>query len=300
METSKTKRELQLLYVATFIPLILTWTIDHFTKKAASGFNSSSISFFGPVGFIFRQNYGLVTGLYSESSPLLREVSLATVAGFLLFIYFMIQYLLPTRNLMFRSGLSFLMGGILGNVTDRMVHGSVTDFITLGNASYYTSIFNCADALQWVGYVLVIYSVTRKWDTLWRVEELRQSYCVNPKFQLSYCLNLVACGLGFAIISGAFTFTYFKIAIGGASFKILVSYLLVFSLVTLAFLILLFILGMIISHRIAGPIYAFERFLKELQEGQSPSFKLRSKDQFMHLEELAAQLKEVLGRTDYK
>jgi signal peptidase II len=285
-----------LIYLTVFLPLLFTGWIDRLTKDAAIKFASGAPVFYGPFALVQQQNRGVVSGIYANVSPLLREVTLSTVAGFLLFIYFMIQYLIPSRSLIFRSGLSFLIGGILGNVSDRMLQGSVTDFLSMGNSSFLTPIFNLADVMQWVGYGLILFSLIQNPEVLFKTHEQRKSYWVNPKFQLSYCFNLMACGLGFSVISGAFTFTYLKIAFEQSAVtpmvasSILSCYFLVFALITVSFLIVLFILGMILSNRIAGPIFSFERFLEDLEKKGTGDFKLRSSDHFQHLEVLAKKL----------
>ncbi len=67
------------------------------------------------------------------------------------------------------------------------------------------------------------------------------------------------------------------------------------------FTIMLFSVGKLISHRIAGPIYAFERFLTDILEGkgltkEGSALQLRTNDDFKHLEELAEQVKIKLNK----
>ncbi len=54
------------------------------------------------------------------------------------------------------AGLALLLGGATGNVTDRIVHGSVTDFLEIWLGTYRWPAFNVADAAITVGAVLVI------------------------------------------------------------------------------------------------------------------------------------------------
>jgi len=249
------------------------------------------------------RNYGIMNGLYANGSTLLREVSLCTAGGFLLVIYCMLQFLMPIASLSMRIGLAFWMGGIFGNVSERMISGFSTDFITIGSLQHMSPIFNPADLFQWVGVFLVFFSLAKNFKTLWQSNELRSRYFVNLKFQLSYCAKLVGCGLGFATVIGFFTFSYFKIVLEQSHLpdpteanQILFCYLSIFTVVSIAFLFLLFIVGMILSHRIAGPIHAFERYISEIEEGKSHSLKFRKKDEFKHLEILAARLKTMIGK----
>lgn len=52
--------------------------------------------------------------------------------------------------------LSFVLGGALGNLTDRIVHGRVTDFIQWYYKTHYWPAFNLADSAITVGVALLI------------------------------------------------------------------------------------------------------------------------------------------------
>jgi signal peptidase II len=76
--------------------------------------------------------------------------------------------------------------------------------------------------------------------------------------------------------------------------KFLIPFTITFSVIIAGFCIGLFTVGKIISHKIAGPIYAFEKFLADSMEGKNRPFKLRSKDEFKHLENMALQFQNFL------
>ncbi len=60
-----------------------------------------------------------------------------------------------------RLALALQLGGALGNLTDRLIHGIVTDFISIGSFP----VFNIADASISIGSAILI-------ATMW-VEERR-------------------------------------------------------------------------------------------------------------------------------
>jgi len=132
-------------------------------------------------------NKGAMLGLFSDLPPVLRIVSLSTGGAFLLFSFIIIQYLLPTRSMILRMGMSILIGGILGNVIDRTIWGHVVDFIILGNQKMYTGVFNVADALQWIGYFMMGYAMIKDRDKLWPKNNIRKNAWVNVHYQLRYC-----------------------------------------------------------------------------------------------------------------
>lgn len=291
-------RNLWLLVISL---LVGSWAIDQATKYWALQ-SISGISFYGPFGFVLHRNPGAILGAFSDLPPLLRIVSLSTGGAFLIFIYGAIQYLLPRRSLVLRSGMSLLLGGILGNVTDRILGGSVVDFIMLGSREMASPAFNFADAIQWVGYFMIVYSLIKEGAQIWPNENERKKVWVNPRFQLKYCAILVFIGLGFSIVAGVFSYTYIGITIEDIVIgpsdplekKFLIPFLEVYAVISLGFLFTLFLIGRILSHRTAGPLYAFELFLDDVLHGKDRPLKLRAGDEFHHLEELANEVREKL------
>ena len=65
-------------------------------------------------------------------------------------------------------------------------------------------------------------------------------------------------------------------------------------MITVGFSVGLFTIGKIISHKIAGPVYAFEKFINDSLGGTNRPFKLRTHDEFKHLEDLALKMQKQL------
>ncbi len=282
-------------WLIVILPLFFTWGIDRITKLWAE--NIRGLTYHGPVGLVLHHNHGAILGLFSDLPAVLRIVSLSTGGAFLLFSFGVIQYILPIKSLLLRCGMSVLLGGILGNVTDRILYGYVVDFILLGTPENHTPAFNMADFLQWVGYGMIVLALIKEGDILWPADNTRKAYWVNLKFQLRYCFILVGVGLGFGIIAGVYSYTYLRVTIIeliGHNFRILdqylIPYVLTFLVVSFAFGIILFMTGRVLSQRIAGPLYAFERFLEDLAAGNPRTLRLRAGDEFRHLEELGERI----------
>jgi signal peptidase II len=281
--------------------LLGSWGIDQLTKLWALNV-ITSLNFYGPIGLVLHRNPGVILGAFSDLPPLLRVVSLSTGGAFLIFIYGAIQYLLPRKSLVLRSGMSLLLGGILGNVTDRIVSGSVVDFILIRTPQMASPAFNFADAIQWVGYFMIVYSLLKEGAQIWPNENERKKVWVNPRFQLKYCFMLVFIGLGFSIVAGVFSYTYIVITIEDIVIgpseslqkKFLVPFLEVYAIISLGFMVTLFLIGRVLSHRTAGPLYAFELFLEDALKGKDRPLKLRAGDEFHHLQELAEVIRAKL------
>jgi len=290
-----TKRDWYLNLLVIFV----IWLLDFVTKWLAIE-HIRGLQFYGPIGLVLHFNPGAMLGAFSGLPPVLRVVSLSTGGAFLFFIYLAIQHLIamPAKHL--RYGMSILLGGILGNVTDRIVQGSVTDFLLIGSIQRSTPAFNVADAVQWVGYFLIVYSLVKDGNVFWPENNYRKKLWVNPIFQLKYILILLSMGVGFVAISGVFFYTYLKVTIDALVIgsptevenRFLIPFFITFVVIALGFLLMLFIIGRILSHRMAGPLYAFEKFLEDLLSGKDRELKLRAGDEFQHLEELSHKLRQ--------
>lgn len=62
----------------------------------------------------------------------------------------------------FKLALSLILGGALGNVIDRILHGHVVDFLYFHINQYYWPAFNVADAAITIGAGLLIWDSFRK------------------------------------------------------------------------------------------------------------------------------------------
>lgn len=291
------KRKDWILVIGTLFVIVF---LDHMSKRWASNMPEQ---WHGILHLILIHNHGAMLGLFSELPAVLRIVTLSTSGVFLLSIYAIIQYLIPTRLMTLRMGLSILVGGILGNVVDRILYGHVIDFIAIQVKSWHSPIWNVADVVQWIGYALIVYSIIKYGEQIWPDNNSRKVFWVNKRFQIKYSALFMIVGLFLTLISLVFSYTYLKVTIeevGGQNpalvTKFAEPFLYSFAALAVTFSIVLFSIGKLISQRIAGPLFAFERFLNEALEGknltkQGAALKLRAGDDFKHLEKLAEQIR---------
>jgi signal peptidase II len=58
-------------------------------------------------------------------------------------------------------GIIFIIGGGIGNIYDRVLHGSVTDFLHMDLVIFQTGIFNIADvSIMTGGFILIVETLT--------------------------------------------------------------------------------------------------------------------------------------------
>ena len=85
-----------------------------------------------------------------------------TVIGIAAAIYIIwLLYKNQTDKLLCFS-LSFILGGAIGNVLDRIMYGAVVDFIDLHYGNWHWPAFNIADSAICIGAALIIWGEFRK------------------------------------------------------------------------------------------------------------------------------------------
>ncbi|MCF0055682.1 signal peptidase II [Dyadobacter sp. CY356] len=100
------------------------------------------------------ENEGALLSLGSSLPETIKFILLSGIPA--LALAFGIGYMFLRKNISFMSmlALSFAIGGGIGNIYDRIVHGSVTDFLHIDLGVFQTGIFNMADVSIVVGMAL--------------------------------------------------------------------------------------------------------------------------------------------------
>jgi signal peptidase II len=88
-------------------------------------------------------------------------VLLATLALATLVAIFFWRSALGLRDRLAQICFGLLCGGIVGNLTDRLLHGHVIDFIDLHFGTYVYPTFNVADSGICVGVILYLWQSLR-------------------------------------------------------------------------------------------------------------------------------------------
>ena len=117
----------------------------------------------GLINLTHTTNPGVAFGLGADSTapwmaPVLILFSLAVIV--------LLVWLLATNRAggsLGRTGLALILGGAAGNVLDRVLRHSVTDFIDFYIGSHHWYTFNLADAAIVIGAGLVVLELFRDW-----------------------------------------------------------------------------------------------------------------------------------------
>ena len=101
------------------------------------------------IRFRHVENSGAAFGILQDAGPFLIVGSLIGIAVVLLLLR-----TVTANNRLYRSALALILGGAIGNLIDRLLYGTVTDFI---DPTHYPA-FNIADSAIVVGVITLVLS----------------------------------------------------------------------------------------------------------------------------------------------
>lgn len=234
------------------------------------------------------KNYGVFLGFLSDSSALFRIVTLATFSGFLIFIYTILLYLLPKDLFFLKYTLSVILSGIMGNVTDRVTRSYTIDFIPINIGSFH-AVYNVADIFLFCGIIYFIFAIFKYEDLIWHPQNARNTYLVRPNEQLKLAFKFFLISFLTSVFMGIFCLSFIH------SFSSLTKiqfneFVIIFIVLAVLFSLSTFLVGIVISHKSSGPLFAFEKYVENLLNGSQEKLSLRQGDNYKHLEKLASKL----------
>ncbi len=128
-----------------------------FESQTVEGWRHELIHNF--VYLVHSRNPGLAFGMLSDSASTATRIIL--IVGSVAIIS-VIAWLLVTSqsgSVMSAAGLALLLGGATGNVTDRILHGAVTDFFEVWFGTYRYPAFNVADSAITIGAIFLLLDI---------------------------------------------------------------------------------------------------------------------------------------------
>lgn len=102
----------------------------------------------------YTHNYGGAWSIFENSTLLITIISIIII---ILLIFYVIKNKITRKTDVI--GYSLIIGGALGNLFDRIVHGYVIDFLDFNIFGYDYPIFNIADTMIVIGiFILLIFT----------------------------------------------------------------------------------------------------------------------------------------------
>jgi signal peptidase II len=108
------------------------------------------------IYLVHSSNPGIAFSFFADSnSPWLKTLLIGgSVIALLVLTWLLVSG--KTGGPMTYAGLALLIAGATGNITDRILHGAVTDFLEVWIGSYRWPAFNVADAAITIGAALIL------------------------------------------------------------------------------------------------------------------------------------------------
>lgn len=267
---------------------IVCVTIDQLSKNLA------------PEHLIY-YNTGFIFGSFTELPSSLRIISLSSLGGFLFTLYLFLLRVLSTRFFWLQAALGIFCAGLFGNIIDRAYHAKTIDFIPLHLGELHL-VFNVADVFQWIGAVLIAYRVITQEKLLWHPGNQRGKFIVHWRDQLFFSLKMTLTSLCCTLVLGLFCASFLRLSLEFVSSEhqkiaaLMQHFFIGYLSLGLIFSLFVFSLSLYLSHRLAGPLYAFEKYVEELLEGSQRRFRLRDGDQAKQLVKIADELHRHLSK----
>uniref|UniRef100_UPI004057931C signal peptidase II n=1 Tax=Candidatus Electrothrix sp. TaxID=2170559 RepID=UPI004057931C len=126
------------------------WVLDNFALY------DSRVIIPGFFNLTFLRNSGAAFGMLSGMPLLWRQIFFITIAVVALVALVLMQRRMGKENSWYTVCFALIGGGAVGNVVDRVLYGSVVDFLDVYIGKYHWPAFNVADSGITVGVTIFL------------------------------------------------------------------------------------------------------------------------------------------------
>jgi signal peptidase II len=146
--------------VRLVLPAALVVALDQISKQLVwrNGQNYDIID--GYFHITLLKNAGAAFGVFQGGRLFFVIASVVAVA-----VIAYVGFRLPREDRYRRIWLGLILGGAIGNLIDRVLHGEVIDFLQIGISGHYWPVFNVADMAVTIGAVLLVLTAMRSSKT---------------------------------------------------------------------------------------------------------------------------------------
>ncbi|MDE0518325.1 MAG: signal peptidase II [Bdellovibrionales bacterium] len=273
--------------------LVLPVLLDQFTKWIALSLLGSNTVALGPISFeVYR--HSLVMSNQLNIAQYVKIISSFGFSIFFLFLFFVLNLMLTKKVMGFRIGMTVFVAGMLSDTVDMIFHGATQDWVTLFSAH-----LNLSDLYILIGIVLLLFFCIKDHSLLFRKKEFRKTILIE-KDQTVFLLNMLFCYFLFIGAIFVFFLSFIKIIfnhfvpISPDTETLLIRvFFILFSILSICFLLIMVAFLLYISNQIYGPVYAFKKYIRDVFLFGLPvrPFRTRKGDHFSDLPELVDELR---------
>jgi len=141
----------RLLWIAAVV-----FVSDQLTKFAAADYlmRHGDVQLTSFLNFSLVHNTGAAFGFLSSASGW-QNIFFIVVASVACIVILWMTWRLTTNDRVLGAGLMLVLGGAAGNLTDRLLHGYVIDFVDVHYHAWHWPAFNVADSAITIGAVVL-------------------------------------------------------------------------------------------------------------------------------------------------
>ena len=150
---------LSYLGLTAFVLIVDRLSKDVIDQRFSPGESRTLIDGFFELSYI--RNTGVAFGLFSSTDSPAKAIllsGLAVVAAVIVVVYSVRN---SAKEHLLQMALALILGGAIGNLSDRLLHGYVIDFLYFHVRDYYWPAFNVADTAISVGVAFLAVDVIR-------------------------------------------------------------------------------------------------------------------------------------------
>ncbi len=135
---------------------VVVLILDQLTKVTAADYLAlhDEVKLLPFLSLTLVHNTGAAFGFLSSANGW-QNIFFIVVALIACIVILWMSRRLAAKDILLASGLMLILGGAAGNLTDRLIHGYVIDFIDVYYRTWHWPAFNIADSAITVGAVLL-------------------------------------------------------------------------------------------------------------------------------------------------
>ncbi|TCK06290.1 signal peptidase II [Phorcysia thermohydrogeniphila] len=137
---------------------LFSFVLDRVTKFLAVKFLYGKSVTVIPHFFSLRyaENPGAAFSILSSGNEILRKLFLIVIPILIVVVILYYGLFKETKDKLNITGLGLILGGAVGNLYDRILHGKVIDFFDFYIGNYHYPTFNVADTCVFLGCLLLV------------------------------------------------------------------------------------------------------------------------------------------------
>ena len=298
----QTKTFLSIILTKPHFDKMLTWGffivpyfLDRFLKVCTHNITYEPVHFLF-IGFF--SSFSKLNFLPPAEIPSYNFITALLFCFLSVFIFFFINYIFTYKHLFLRISFSLFFSGLSSFIVDFILEGEIVNNLALILTQTYFP-FSLALFFFLAGSSMFFYFLTIDRKNIIQKDNIRKTILLKNKNQNHFIRSAFYTFSLMYFIIAVLIFVYFTISLSNispnnpANALLIKNFLLFLILAYLLSTAVLVTLSILYSHRIYGPVYGFQRYMKSLSENtdNNISFKIRKNDHFQELEKTAEYIR---------